>query len=150
MVHFVRYDGRRGEGKGKENRAKGVRGNAESPKSLYRIVIKQLRSYFALLGKYAVSLFSTRCDYEERWREACQEMRRNGETGAGRVIYVTTLHFTSSDSTANLPRDYTFATAGAQVHTFSGLVLRKKGPQTITITEPGDPSLTTTISIDVV
>jgi hypothetical protein len=67
----------------RKKRGEGVRGNAESPKSLYRIVIKQLRSYFALLGKYAVSLFSTRCDYEERWREACQEMRRNGETGAG-------------------------------------------------------------------
>jgi hypothetical protein len=73
----------------------------------------------------------------------------NIETGAGNVIYFTTLHFTSSDSTATLPRDYSFATVGAQVHTFS-LVLRKKGPQTITITVPGYPSLTTTISIDVV
>lgn len=74
----------------------------------------------------------------------------NVETGAGNVIYVTTVHFASSDPSATLPKNYTFSTAGAQVHTFSnGFVLKKQGVQTITVTEPRDAALTTTISIDV-
>jgi hypothetical protein len=74
----------------------------------------------------------------------------NVETGAGNIIYVTTLHFTSSDSTATLPKDYTFSTAGAEAHTFSkSFILKKKGTQTITVTVPGDGALTTTMSINV-
>jgi hypothetical protein len=50
-----------------------------------------------------------------------------------------------------LAKDYTFSTAGAQVHTFkSGFVLRKKGTQTITITQPGNAALTTPLTINVV
>jgi len=36
------------------------------------------------------------------------------------------------------------------VHTFTGLVLRKKGKQTITVIDTLDSSLTASVSIDVV
>jgi hypothetical protein len=70
----------------------------------------------------------------------------------GNVVtgYRGTIHFSSSDTTANLPRDYTFTAADAGVHTFTGLVLRKKGRKSITVTDTLDGSLTASVSIDVV
>ena len=41
--------------------------------------------------------------------------------------YTGTVHFTSTDNTATLPANYTFTAADKGVHTFTGLVLRKKG-----------------------
>src|SRR5262249_42500652 len=46
--------------------------------------------------------------------------------------YIGTVHFTSSDGRAVLPTDYTFTTADKGVHSFSGVVLRTNGKQTIT------------------
>jgi hypothetical protein len=47
--------------------------------------------------------------------------------------YTGTVHFTSSDSLAWLPADYTFTAADAGQHTFSrGLILWQTGTQTIT------------------
>jgi len=62
----------------------------------------------------------------------------------GNVVtgYTGTIHFTSTDSTASLPANYTFTAADKGVHTFTGLVLRKKGNQTITITDTLNSSLT--------
>ena len=57
--------------------------------------------------------------------------------------------FRSSDSTAKLPRNYTFTAADQGVHTFTGLLLRKKGKQTITVTDTLDGSLTASVLIDV-
>jgi adhesin/invasin len=59
------------------------------------------------------------------------------------------LRFRSSDSTANLPRNYTFTAADQGVHTFTGLVLRRRGKQTVTATDTLDSSLTASVSIDV-
>ena len=59
--------------------------------------------------------------------------------------YRGTLTFRSSDSTANLPQDYTFTASDQGVHTFTGLVLRKKGKQTITVTDTLDGSLTASV-----
>ena len=59
--------------------------------------------------------------------------------------YVGTVKFTSSDGTANLPTSYTFTNADQGVHTFTGLVLRKTGKQTITITDKLNSSLTGTL-----
>ena len=56
--------------------------------------------------------------------------------------YTGTVHFTSSDGKASLPANYTFTTADKGVHTFTGLVLRKKGNQTVTITDTLNSSLT--------
>jgi hypothetical protein len=50
--------------------------------------------------------------------------------------YTGTVHFTSSDSLALLPADYTFTTTDAGQHTFSrGLILWQTGAQTITTTD---------------
>jgi streptogramin lyase len=46
--------------------------------------------------------------------------------------YRGTTHFTSSDPQAVLPADYTFTAADNGVHTFSGVILRSAGSQTIT------------------
>jgi VCBS repeat protein len=74
------------------------------------------------------------------------------EDAYGNVVtgYTGTIHFTSSDSTAKLPRNYTFTAADKGVHTFSGLVLRKSGTQTITITDTLNSSLTDSVNIDVI
>jgi hypothetical protein len=62
----------------------------------------------------------------------------------GNVVtgYTGTIHFKSTDRTASLPANYTFTAADKGVHTFSGLILRKKGNQTITITDTLNSSLT--------
>jgi hypothetical protein len=69
----------------------------------------------------------------------------------GNVVtdYRGTIRFGSSDSTATLPRNYTFTAADQGVHTFTGLVLRKKGKQTITAADTLNSSLTASVSLDV-
>jgi hypothetical protein len=69
----------------------------------------------------------------------------------GNVVtdYRGTIRFRSSDLSATLPRNYTFTAADQGVHTFTGLVLRKKGKQTITVTDTLDGALTASVSIDV-
>ena len=73
------------------------------------------------------------------------------EDAYGNVVtgYVGTVHFSSSDSTAMLPANYTFTASDAGVHTFTGLVLHKKGKQTLTVTDTQNSALTATDSIDV-
>src|SRR5262249_33533996 len=63
--------------------------------------------------------------------------------------YRGTIAFRSSDSTAKAPRNYTFTAADQGVHTFTGLVLKKKGKQTITVTDTLDSSLAGSALIDV-
>jgi streptogramin lyase len=46
--------------------------------------------------------------------------------------YTGTVHFSSTDPTATLPADYTFTASDNGRHTFSGVVLRRAGGQTIT------------------
>jgi parallel beta-helix repeat protein len=57
------------------------------------------------------------------------------------TTYAGTLHFTSSDSQAALPADYTFASGDAGVHTFS-VTLKTAGAQTITATDTNSASIT--------
>jgi ELWxxDGT repeat protein len=73
------------------------------------------------------------------------------EDAYGNVItgYTGTIHFSSTDSTATLPADYTFTTADKGVHTFTGLILRKKGNQKITITDTLNSALTASVSENV-
>ncbi len=56
--------------------------------------------------------------------------------------YTGTVHFTSSDSQAMLPADYTFTSADAGTHTFSGATLKTAGAQLITATDTADSSIT--------
>jgi ELWxxDGT repeat protein len=65
------------------------------------------------------------------------------------TVYRGTIAFRTSDSTAKLPRNYTFKATDQGVHTFTGLVLTKKGKQTITVTDTLDSSLAASVSIDV-
>lgn len=74
------------------------------------------------------------------------------EDAYGNVItgYTGTIHFTSSDSTAKLPANYTFTASDNGVHTFTGLVLKKTGNQTITVTDTHNSSITGKKVVDVV
>jgi len=63
--------------------------------------------------------------------------------------YRGTIRFRSSDTRARLPANYTFTTADQGRHTFTGLVLKGRGTQTITVTDTLVSALTTTVSIAV-
>lgn len=69
----------------------------------------------------------------------------------GNVVtgYTGTIHFSSTDNRAKLPSNYTFTAADKGVHVFTGLVLRKKGTQTITITDTLNSSLTGSVIVHV-
>ena len=49
--------------------------------------------------------------------------------------YRGTVHFSSSDPQAGLPMDYTFTATDNGVHTFTGVVLKTAGTQSITVTD---------------
>jgi hypothetical protein len=64
--------------------------------------------------------------------------------------YTGKVHFTSSDGTAILPANYTFTANDAGVHTFvNKTTLKKRGTQTVTITDSAD-GLAASVSINVV
>jgi hypothetical protein len=74
------------------------------------------------------------------------------EDAYGNVVtgYTGTVRFSSSDSTATLPANYTFTSADAGVHTFSNkVILRKKGTQTLTVTDTLNSALTATDNVTV-
>jgi hypothetical protein len=73
------------------------------------------------------------------------------EDAYGNVVlgYTGTIHFSSTDNRAKLPANYTFTAADKGVHTFSGLVLHKKGQQKITVTDTHNSSLTASVTEDV-
>src|SRR6185369_4766879 len=56
--------------------------------------------------------------------------------------YTGTVHFRSNDPGARLPANYTFTAADQGVHTFPGLVLKRRGPQTVTVTDSLNPAIT--------
>src|SRR5207244_3438458 len=62
--------------------------------------------------------------------------------------YTGTVHFTSSDSQAVLPANYTFTAADAGVHTFS-VTLKTAGTKTITTTDTVTSSITGSASVNV-
>jgi hypothetical protein len=72
------------------------------------------------------------------------------EDAYGNVVtgYTGTVQFSSSGAQATLPRNYTFTAADNGVHTFTGLVLRKKGYQKITITDTHNSSLIGSVLVD--
>jgi hypothetical protein len=49
--------------------------------------------------------------------------------------YVGTVHFTSSDTLANLPANYTFTAADGGSHTFSGVLFNTAGQQSLTVAD---------------
>ena len=69
--------------------------------------------------------------------------------GAAVGSYTGTIHFSSSDVAAGLPANYTFTSADAGVHTFTGLVLKTAGSRTITATDTSSGSITGTATVNV-
>jgi hypothetical protein len=69
----------------------------------------------------------------------------------GNVVtgYTGTVHFISTDTKASLPANYMFTAADKGVHTFTGLVLRKRGTQKITLTDTLNSSLTGSVMVNV-
>jgi uncharacterized repeat protein (TIGR03803 family) len=64
--------------------------------------------------------------------------------------YTGTVHFSSSDATATLPKSYTFTAADAGVHTFvNQVILRRKGKQTLTATDTLNSALTAIDTVNV-
>ena len=63
--------------------------------------------------------------------------------------YTGTVTFSSTDTRASLPKTYTFTTADQGTHTFTGLVLRKPGYQTIRLTDTLNSALTGSVIRDV-
>ena len=57
--------------------------------------------------------------------------------------YFGTLHFTSTDSQATLPADYTFLSGDNGTHSLT-VLLRTAGSQCITVTDPKDSTITAT------
>jgi uncharacterized protein GlcG (DUF336 family) len=60
-----------------------------------------------------------------------------------------TLSFRSSDTTARLPKKYTFTAADQGTHTFTKQTLKKKGNQTITVFDTLDSSITASVIVQV-
>jgi hypothetical protein len=65
------------------------------------------------------------------------------------TTYTGTVHFTSSDPAAGLPPDYAFTPADAGQHTFTGVVLRTPGAQTITAQDVIVPAITGSTTVQV-
>ena len=74
------------------------------------------------------------------------------EDAYGNIVtnYTGTVRFSSSDNRATLPNNYTFTAADEGRYIFTGLVLCKKGHQTITITDTHNRSLTGSDIVDVI
>jgi hypothetical protein len=60
--------------------------------------------------------------------------------GNAAASYTGTVHFTSSDPTAQLPSDYTYSAGDAGTHTFT-ITVETAGPQTVTVADTVMPSL---------
>jgi hypothetical protein len=60
--------------------------------------------------------------------------------------YMGTVHFTSSDSSATLPADYTFIPGDQGSHTFI-IKLRTLGSQSVTVTDSGNGSITDSVTV---
>jgi hypothetical protein len=70
----------------------------------------------------------------------------------GNVVtgYLGTVHFSSTDSQATLPANYTFTASDNGVHTFNNLIMKKRGTQTITATDTQNGSILGTFTLNVV
>src|SRR5207245_3937581 len=60
-----------------------------------------------------------------------------------------TVHFTSSDLLAVLPGSYAFTAVDAGVHTFTGIILKTAGTQSITATDSVNSSITASGSVTI-
>jgi hypothetical protein len=75
-------------------------------------------------------------------------LRVTAQDAYGNTIqgYTGTVHFSSDDSKAGIPADYTFTKADHGVHTFS-LTLRTAGPRTVTVADGASVTISVPISV---
>ena len=76
------------------------------------------------------------------------DLRTEDSNSGATVPYTGTVHFTSSDSAAVLPADYTFTLADAGFHHFVA-TLNTSGSQTVTVTDVKLPGFTGTSTLQV-
>jgi hypothetical protein len=69
--------------------------------------------------------------------------------GSTTPAYLGTVRFTSSDSAAMLPASFTFVAADNGTHTFTGVVLKTAGSQSITATDTVTSAITGSASVSV-
>ncbi len=70
-------------------------------------------------------------------------------SNAAATGYTGTVHFSSSDVAAGLPANYTFTTADAGVHTFTGLVLKTAGSDSISAADTASSSINGSATVGV-
>src|SRR5205814_500796 len=63
--------------------------------------------------------------------------------------YTGTVHFTSTDSKARLPANYTFTSSDVGSHTFSNVLFTVAGTQSLTATDTGTGSITGTQGLSI-
>jgi hypothetical protein len=68
--------------------------------------------------------------------------------GQAALGYTGTVHFTSTDKHAVLPRKYTFVSGDNGVHTFK-VTLRSRGMRSVTVTDTLDGSITGSTIVNV-
>jgi hypothetical protein len=69
--------------------------------------------------------------------------------GSKITSYAGTIHFTSTDTSATLPLNYTFLPSDSGKHIFTGVILRTLGSQTITATDTTNNSITGSATVTV-
>jgi probable HAF family extracellular repeat protein len=84
-----------------------------------------------------------------RWQAAGADTTGRDNTQI-QITYAAGGGIANSYGTATLPRNYPFTAADAGAHTFTGMILRKKGQQTLTVIDALHSALTVTDSISVV
>jgi hypothetical protein len=79
-------------------------------------------------------------------------LRLTVEDAYGNIVtnYTGTVHFSSTDTRGRLPSNYTFTATDKGVHTFTGLVLRTRGNQKITIIDTSNSSRTASVIVNVI
>jgi hypothetical protein len=63
--------------------------------------------------------------------------------------YTGTVHFTNSVGGATLPGNYTFQSSDNGVHKFTGLKLRTKGKNVLTVSDTGNTSISGSLTVTV-
>ncbi|WPB79354.1 lamin tail domain-containing protein [Archangium violaceum] len=70
--------------------------------------------------------------------------------GNDAASYTGTVHFTSEEGTDTLPGDYTFTSADAGRHTFTGIIARRAGARRLTVTDTATAAFTSSVELSVV
>ncbi|OJT27433.1 hypothetical protein BO221_05530 [Archangium sp. Cb G35] len=70
--------------------------------------------------------------------------------GNDAASYTGTVRFTSEEGTDTLPPEYTFTSADAGRHTFTGIIARRAGTRRLTVTDTATAAFTSSVELSVV